>query len=145
MFMGCVTRSKFDVTRNKMFDEKLGIFPFVYEEPAKRINKNRPTSTMLVKPIQSITEYVIRKCLIEKLLPAIREYWPGGNLETIWIQQDNARPHIDPNYTIFVEAAAVDGYDIRLCYQPPNSPDINVLDLEYFRVIQSLQQQEGPS
>lgn len=52
--------------------------------------------TMQVQPIQSITKDVIRKCLIEQLLPAIREHWPGGKKKN-WIQQDNTRPHVDPN------------------------------------------------
>lgn len=74
IFLRCVARSRFDITRNKMFDEKLGIFSFVFEEPAKRSNKNRSTDTMQVKQIQSITKDVIRKCLIEKLILAIREH-----------------------------------------------------------------------
>lgn len=75
----------------------MGIFPFVYEEPAKRSSRNCLAGTMQVQPIQSITKDVIRKCLIEQLLPAIREHWHGGNSEKIWIQQDNTRPHVDPN------------------------------------------------
>lgn len=46
---------------------------------------------------------------------------------------------------IFFETAAIEGLDIRLCYQPPNTPDMNVLDLGYFRAIQSPQQQQAPS
>jgi len=34
-----------------------------------------------------------------------------------------------------------DGFDIRVVFQPPNSPDMNVLDLGYFRSIQALQHQ----
>src|SRR5258708_32507636 len=34
-----------------------------------------------------------------------------------------------------------DGFDIRVVFQPPNSPDMNVLDLGYFRSIQTLQHQ----
>lgn len=100
---------------------------------------------MQIKPIQSITKGIIKKCLIENLLLTIREHWFGCNSETICIQQDNARLHADPNDKEFVEAAVVDGYDIQLCYQPPNSPDMNVLDLGYFRTIQSLQQEEALS
>lgn len=136
MFLGCVARSRFDETRNEIFDGKLGLFPFVYEEPAKSSSKNRPAGTMQVKPIQSITKEVIKKFMIEKLFPAIRKKWPGDNSETNWIQQDNARSHVDPSDKDFVEATALYGYDIRLCcYQPPNSANINVLDLGYFRAI----------
>lgn len=42
-----------------------------------------------------------------------------------------------------VEAVRKDGFDIRLCYQPLNSLDMDVLDLSFFRAIVSLQNQEG--
>jgi hypothetical protein len=34
-----------------------------------------------------------------------------------------------------------EGFDIRIVFQPPNSPDMNVLDLGYFRSIQAFQHQ----
>ncbi|GAA0148497.1 hypothetical protein LIER_07921 [Lithospermum erythrorhizon] len=48
---------------------------------------------------------------------------------------DNARPHIDPLDAKFPEAAQGDGFDIQLTCQPPNSLDLNVPDLGYFRAI----------
>ncbi|GAA0148874.1 hypothetical protein LIER_36814 [Lithospermum erythrorhizon] len=39
----------------------------------------------------------------------------------------------------FREASFASGYDIRLVCQPPNSPDLNILDLGFFSAIQSLQ------
>ncbi|CAI8608586.1 unnamed protein product [Vicia faba] len=39
-------------------------------------------------------------------------------------------------------SASEGGFDIRLSCQPPNSPDLNVLDLGFFNAIQSLQQKE---
>ncbi|KAH7852310.1 hypothetical protein Vadar_023215 [Vaccinium darrowii] len=65
--------------------------------------------------------------------------------ETIFIQQDNAKPHIHPLDVNFLEAAREDGFDICLACQPPQSPDMNVLDLGFFRAIQSLQHQEAPT
>nr|XP_033513608.1 uncharacterized protein LOC117278272 [Nicotiana tomentosiformis] len=59
----------------------------------------------------------------------------------IFIQQDNARPHLSVNDLQFTEATQQDGFDIRLCFQPPNSPYLNVLDLRFSRAIQSLQHQ----
>lgn len=84
--------------------------------------------------------------MIEKVLPTIRSKWPRlGAVETIYIQQDNARPHIHGSDPEFLEAASRDGFDMRLSFQPPSSLDINVLDLGFFRVIQSLQHQQAPS
>ncbi|OMO88922.1 hypothetical protein COLO4_20032 [Corchorus olitorius] len=95
------------------------------------------------KPITSVRKKEMRSFLIEKVLPAIKEKWPRGALDgPIFIQQDNARTHVDIDDPEFCQAAAQDGFDIRLTYQPPNSPDLNVLDLGYFAAIQSLQQKE---
>ena len=80
--------------------------------------------------------------MIQKVLPAIRAKWPRDMEDIIFIQQDNVRPHIDPNDTEFLEDASSDGFNIHLSSQPPNSPNMNVLDLGFFRAIQSLQQQE---
>ena len=60
----------------------------------------------------------------------------------IYIQQDNAKPHIAHNDREFLEEAMKDGFNIQLVQQPPNSPDMNVLDLGFFRSIQALQYQK---
>ncbi|XP_059627408.1 uncharacterized protein LOC132270231 [Cornus florida] len=146
MFLAAVARLRFDMHRNKEFSGKIGIFQFTYKKPAKRNSKNRMAETLETKLILSVTKDVIRSCLIEKVLPAIRKRWLCSSMtETIFIQQDNARPHIDPRDSEFLEAACKDGFDIRLCFQPPNNPDMNVLDLGYFRAIQSLQHQQAPT
>ena len=76
--------------------------------------------------------------MIEKVLPAIKAKWPREDLRNpIFIQQDNARTHIDHNDDEFCRAAREDGCDIRLMCQPPNSPDLNVLDLRFFSAIQA--------
>jgi hypothetical protein len=40
---------------------------------------------------------------------------------------------------VFCEGAKQGGFNIRLKGQPPNSPDMNILDLGFFRAIQSIQ------
>jgi len=55
------------------------------------------------------------------------------------LEQDNAPSHLEVNDPLFCEAAKKDGFDIRLKGQPPNSPDMNILDLGFFRAIQSIQ------
>lgn len=100
---------------------------------------------MITNPI-NVTKDVYRKYLVEKLPPAIKEKWRFGHdlLLPIYIQQDNAKPHINSDDHIFMEAARSlisENLDIRLRFQPANSPDLNVLDLGFFRAIQSLQHQ----
>nr|GLL21131.1 uncharacterized protein LOC109190808 isoform X1 [Ipomoea trifida] len=125
MFLCAVARPRFDSGRNEMFDGKIGIFPFIYKEAAKRRSKNREAGTLVTKPIESVNKEVTRKWLIDYVLPAIRAKWPLSSSKSIFIQQDNARPHISVNDAEFLEAAQKDGFDIRLTCQPPNSPDMN--------------------
>jgi hypothetical protein len=63
----------------------------------------------------------------------------------IFIQQDNAKTHIAVDDPAFVQAAQADGWDIRLTCQPPNSPDLNVLDLSFFATIQALFEKGTPN
>ncbi|WCJ24690.1 hypothetical protein M5689_006630 [Euphorbia peplus] len=145
MFLVAVARPRKDLISGMSFDGKIGIWPLVYKEAAKRNSRNRSAGTMVTKPILSVTKEVIRSFMIEKVIPSVKEKWPFFSSKTIFIQQDNAKPHLDINDNDFVEAARGDGFDINLCCQPPNSPDMNVLDLGFFRAIDTLQQQEAPT
>jgi hypothetical protein len=109
----------------------------VRQEPAKRDSKYRDKGTLITKSI-NVTREVSRSYLITKVLPAIVAKWPReARGETIWIQQDNARTHIDPNDETFCHAVRQTGLDIRIFNQPPNSPDLNILDLGFFASLQS--------
>ena len=108
MVLTAVARPRFDSSGNQEFDGKIGIFPFTYKEPAKRTSKNCVAGTIETKPVSSVTKDVIRSCLIEKVLPAIRAKWPHDMKDVIFIQQDNAKPHIDPNDAEFLEVASSD-------------------------------------
>ncbi|XP_074289164.1 uncharacterized protein LOC141614305 [Silene latifolia] len=105
--------------------------------------RNRPRGTLETKPIESITKVVIKECLIQQVIPAIKRVWPEGLSKHIYIQQDNARPHIKNDDPEFMAAANSDGFQIELVFQPPNSPDLNCNDLGYFRALQSLQKKHA--
>lgn len=75
MFMSAIARPRYDETGTCIFDGKIGIFPFTVIEPSKRASKNRPKGVLEVKPIESITKHVIKECLIQKIIPAIK---PNG-------------------------------------------------------------------
>ncbi|XP_057771056.1 uncharacterized protein LOC130990841 [Salvia miltiorrhiza] len=104
-----------------LFDGKIGIFPFTEYVPAKRNSKNREAGTLEQKPIQSITKEII---------PAIKAKWPQFASRVIFIQQDNAKPHIKDSDPDFRKVASSDGFDIKIVHQPPNSPDTNINDLD---------------
>ncbi|XP_042001765.1 uncharacterized protein LOC121751115 [Salvia splendens] len=87
--------------------------------------------SMETKAINSVTEAVMRDCLIQKIIPAIKAKWPVGASKDIYIQQDNATPHITAMDADFQVVANSDGFKIHLICQPPNSPDTNILDLGF--------------
>ena len=68
---------------------------------------------METKPIQSITKEHIRAMLITNVLPTIRAKWPQGLSRHIYIQQDNAKPHIAHNDIEFLEEAVKDGFYLQ--------------------------------
>ncbi|XP_021757883.1 uncharacterized protein LOC110722901 [Chenopodium quinoa] len=126
------------------WDGKTGMFPFTEQVPAQRSSKNREKGTIETKAKQTITRDIIKKMILEEVMPAIRATWPENSCKTIWIQQDNARPHINIDDPEFLEEANKDGFDMHLICQPAQSPDLNVLDLGFFRAIQAIQHQEFP-
>ncbi|CAM0883445.1 unnamed protein product [Alopecurus aequalis] len=139
MFLAAVARPRYDANGVMIFDGKLGIWPFTFQEPAQRKSKNRAAGTMVTKVLPAVTKDVGRQYMINFLLPAIRARWPAAERGMpIYIQQDNAKTHIPVDDPEFVAAAQAEGWDIRLTCQPPNSPDLNILDLGFFVALQSL-------
>ncbi len=145
MFMAAVARPRYDHHRKHRFDGKIGIWPFTYQESAKRNSKNRPKGTLETKAVTCVTKDVVREMIIDKVLPAVRSKWPlRGRGDSVIIQQDNAKPHCTVDDELLVQEMRRDGWDISFRCQPPNSPDMNVLDLGYFNSIQSLQHKKVP-
>ncbi|XP_041995655.1 uncharacterized protein LOC121745765 [Salvia splendens] len=142
MFMCAVSRPQFGMDGQATYDGKVGIFPFTEVLLAQRKSKNRARGTMETKSINSVTKAVMRDCLINKIIPAIKAKWPVWASKDIYIQQDNATPHISAMDADFQVVANSDGFKIQLICQPPNSPDTNILDLGFFRAIQSLQHEK---
>ncbi|XP_074297784.1 uncharacterized protein LOC141628557 [Silene latifolia] len=140
MFMCAVARPKYGPNGEVLFDGKIGICPFIVEVPRKRNSRNRVAGTLETKCIESVNKQVIKDMIIRVVVPAIKAKWPENKSKYIIIQQDNARSHIKNSDPEFIAAANQDGWNIELSCQAPNSPDLNVLDLGFFRAIQSLQQ-----
>ena len=141
MFLAAVPR--LDVHKNQYFDEKLGTWPFVVKEPAQCNSKNRSKGTLVTKPIE-LTKNVYTEMLISNVLPAIKQKWPVG-MKNIIIQHDDARPHcINFDSQCLTDECYSGGWNISFIFQPPNSPDLNILDLGFFNSIQSIQYQQSP-
>ncbi|XP_074283945.1 uncharacterized protein LOC141608498 [Silene latifolia] len=84
-----------------------------------------------------------KRCLMLGKVPIDEADCSNGFGESDESHMDNARPHIKNSDPDFKAEANKDGWNIELSCQPPNSPDLNVLDLGFFRAIQSLQQRKN--
>jgi hypothetical protein len=112
----------------------------VEKVPAQRASRNRARGTLITKSI-SVTKEVYKTFIMEKVLPAIEEKWPQCHRDmTIKLQQDNAKPHRIHNDPELLQHMSTMAVKVELFDQPPNSLDLNVLDLGYFSAIQALQQ-----
>ncbi|CAN0383563.1 unnamed protein product, partial [Pylaiella littoralis] len=139
MVLAAVARPRHNSAANAQFNGKVGMWPFTKKVPAVRSSRNRAAGTLLTKCVE-VTKETYKAKLIDEVIPAIKEKWPAATRSNpIFLQQDNARPHLVNNDPDVVEACSSDGFDIRLTNQPPNSPDTNILDLGFFASIQSLQ------
>ena len=75
MFLCVTARPRFDEEGACIFNGKIGCFPLVTFEHAKRSSVNRPAGTIEAKPIATITRDVIREFMISSVLTAIRARW----------------------------------------------------------------------
>ena len=123
------------MNKNAWFDRKIGIWPIGKCEPANRSLK-KCAKGMPVWKNQCITWDVYREYLIQKFLPAVKERWPTHN-GRIRLQQDGAKSHILENDVEFKEAVDKIGLNLTVFTQSLNLPDTNILDLGFFRAIQS--------
>ncbi|KAE8789416.1 hypothetical protein D1007_36398 [Hordeum vulgare] len=129
MFLTVVARPRHNYDGELTFNGKIGIWAFIEESEAVRRSHNRARGTRVLKPVK-VPRPVSREYLINKVIPEIQDKWPDDDEgATIFIQQDNAKPHVLPNDEAFREAVEETDLDIKLMQQPPNNPDLNCLDL----------------
>ena len=135
MFLCVVARPRYDMNKNAWFDGKIGIWPIGKWEPVRRSSKKHAKGLPVWKN-QSIMRDVYQEYMIRKLLPAIKQKWPMNN-GRIWLQQDGAKSDNLDDDEEFKEAVDDIGLNLSVYTQSPNSPDTNILDLGFFRAIQS--------
>ncbi|GMF19858.1 unnamed protein product [Phytophthora lilii] len=96
----------------------------LYSEDDVSCSSGQTKGALVLKNIESIDKNVYKHYIIDKVIPAIKAAWPSGEKwKVIFIQQDNAKPHLAPTDPDVVAAGTSDGWNIRMLCQPPNSPD----------------------
>ncbi|KAG6945239.1 hypothetical protein JG688_00016665 [Phytophthora aleatoria] len=76
MFLAAMARPRYDFSKKRYFDGKIGVWPIIEQTFAQRGSKNRSKGAPITKTI-SMTRKAYTKMLLEKVFPAIREKWPG--------------------------------------------------------------------
>jgi len=81
----------------------------------------------------TITAELYRHYMID-IIAEVKVKMPWLRNQKIIIQQDGASPHVGRgNLDFFYEEGHKNGWDINVVTQPPQSPDLNVNDLGFFR------------
>ena len=137
-FLCAVVRPHFKPCSKSWWGSKLGIWPIGDWEPAKQKLKNRPRGTLVWKN-KIVTKEFYHDLLITKLIPSILEKWPRRDRlsRKIFIQRDRAKNHISCDDKLFNDTLVDNGINTTLYTQAASSPDVNLLDLGFFRAIQS--------
>ncbi|RAW36762.1 hypothetical protein PC110_g6959 [Phytophthora cactorum] len=97
-----------------------------------RASVNRKKGTLCSRNVAYVDRPLYKHYIIEEVIPDIKAKWPASEHgKTIFIQQDNATPRVPVSGPDVVAAGTSEGWNIRLLFQSPNSPDLNMLDLGY--------------
>jgi len=114
----------------------ISIIPIANTENTKRSSINRPAGTPILVA-QSIDHKVFYDIQVRKdgtIDNILKKY---GENQNIIVQIDNAPPHVGMNTLNEINNyCRKNGYKIKYETQPPNSPDLNILDLAIFNSIQ---------
>lgn len=123
------------------FDGKIGLWDITKEVPAKRKSKNRPKGTLETKSTSmTAKEFKDRMTDPGGVFDTIEQklgcYFKNPQQVTINVQQDGAKPHIAKTIIPAIQEESRKGKRlIAMQTQPPQSPDLNVLDLAFINSI----------
>ena len=127
-------------------DGLLGIWPFVTTRSAQRSSKNRLRGEQIIEPI-NVDVAVFLEQMKTNVFPAIRAAYHHAKRSVV-IQLDGAKPHVARGIQEELQAECLkDGFRITIQRQPPQSPDLNILDLGLFHSLQrrAVELKEGGS
>jgi hypothetical protein len=149
MFLCAQARPRWDHSTNTMWDGKLGMWPIGNFVLAQRNSVNRAAGTKEFKN-KTVDREMYKQLLMDCVVQAIIDKWPLSEFQDpnlkIMIQQDNAGGHCaadDEDLLEYVESIHL-SHKIGFYNQPPNSPDLNVLDLGLFNALEHAYYRNSP-
>jgi hypothetical protein len=124
-----------------VFDGKIGLWDITKLVPAKRGSKNRPRGTVETKSTAMTAKEFKNKMadpggVFDMIEHKLGSYFTNPIHVTINVQQDGAKPHIAKTIIPAIKEESKKGKRlINMQTQPPQSPDLNVLDLAFINSI----------
>jgi hypothetical protein len=114
------------------FDGKIGIFRVCKRKAAKRKSRYHDAGDVFLHDCTMNAELYRQFMMVIFELIKARMPWMAG--KTVIVQQDGASPHVGKgNLEYFRQEGRKNGWKIKVVTQPPQSPDLNVNDLGFFR------------
>jgi hypothetical protein len=142
LFLCAQARPWWDPHTNTQWDGKICIWPIGTVKPAERSSVHRPRGT-LEWHNQTIDNDVYQDLLVNNVLTEVMNKWPVGQWNNpcfkVLIQQDGVGGHCSHKDDYLAEALEELGLTGKVAFytQPPNSPDLNILDLGLFNALQA--------
>jgi hypothetical protein len=149
MFLCAQARPRWNPNTHSMWDGKIGIWPIGKYVLAQRSSRNRPAGTLEWENENICNDYY-RDLMINNVFTEIMNKWPVGEWNNpsfkILIQQDGAGGHCSHDDAYLTGALEDLGLanKISIYTQPPNSPDLNLLDLGMFNALQAAYYKKAP-
>ncbi|ETV92737.1 hypothetical protein H310_13158 [Aphanomyces invadans] len=123
MFLAAVARPRYDHHLKRMFDGKLGIWPFVKRIPATRNSKNRPKGTLVTTPLNVDAKvYTARFSTMSS--PQSRPSFLVPVCNVVFSSNKTTQARTELCRRVLVANGV---QSIGIADQLPNSPDFNVL------------------
>ncbi|ETV96260.1 hypothetical protein H310_10439 [Aphanomyces invadans] len=91
----------------------------------------------MVTTLVNVDGATYRDFVLHQVVPEIKSRFPSKT-KRVFLQHDNATPHATIDDGVLAEVTT-DGWVFMVRRLPPNSPDLNVLDLGFFASIQAQQ------
>ena len=123
-----------------VFTGLIGIWPVTKQEIAKRNSRYRLAGSTVTSPA-TLNAADFQTLIADHVLPAVKARYPGASHgRRLLLQMDNAPPHQKVHEAPLVTTAISQlELNLEVQFQPPNSPDLNVLDLAVFNSMQAAQ------
>ncbi|CAM9894386.1 unnamed protein product, partial [Choristocarpus tenellus] len=135
MFLTANTRPRV-LEDGTWWNGKISIWQLTEQVAGRRSSCNGALGTIKTKTVNMTGEHY-EKMLTEKVLPALVSHPFLLKQDIVFLQDDNGGSHTASTEKAMGDWATARGFSICVLKQPAQSPDLNTLDLGFFRSLQT--------